>query len=76
MKTGFTTLDHGASDMVSAISFNSSGTRLALGSTDHKIRVFDQDEETWVLTDAWTGHDAEVLDVSTDLSCRCAFVEK
>ena len=51
--------------MVVAIGFNSSGTRLALGSIDHKIRVFDQDEnKTWNMIDAWTGHDAEVLDVS------------
>ena len=62
---GFTNFDHGAANVVLAVSFNSSGSRLALGSADHKIRVYDieQDEKS-TLIDQWRGHDAEVLDAS------------
>lgn len=62
---GFTNFDHGAADVVLAASFNSSGSRLALGSADHKIRVYDvEQDETSTLVDQWRGHDAEVLDAS------------
>lgn len=61
---GFRNFDHGAADVVLAVAFNSSGTRIALGSADHKIRVYDvEEDETSTLVDQWRGHDAEVMDV-------------
>lgn len=62
---GFKKFDHGAADIVLAVAFNSSGTRIALGSADHKIRVYDiEQDRSWNLVDQWRGHDAEVLDAS------------
>lgn len=62
---GFRNFDHGAADVVLAVAFNSSGTRIALGSADHKIRVYDiEQDKSWTLVDQWRGHDAEVLDAS------------
>ncbi len=61
----FRNFDHGAADVILAVAFNSSGTRIALGSADHKIRVFDiEQDENSTLVDQWRGHDAEVLDAS------------
>ena len=68
-KNGFTVVEHGAADLVLAAAFSPSGTRIALCSADHKIRVFDLDEDkNWSLLDQWRGHDAEVLDVSSSQS--------
>lgn len=62
---GFRSFDHGAADLVLAISFNSSGTRIATGSADQRIRVYDIEQNNdWVLIDQWRGHDAEVLEAS------------
>ena len=62
---GFRNFDHGAADIILAVAFNSSGTRIAVGSADHRIRVYDvQQNNDWVLIDQWRGHDAEVLDAS------------
>lgn len=62
---GFKSFDQGSADIVLAAAFNSSGTRVATGSADHKIRVYDiEQDQTWVLADQWRGHDAEVLDAS------------
>ena len=62
-KNGFQSFEHAAADIVLAASFNSSGTRIALCSADHKIRIYDLDgEDSWILIDAWRGHDAEILD--------------
>ena len=63
---GFTTVEHGATDVVLAAAFSHSGTRITLCSADHKIRVFDLDAiKRWHLVDQWRGHDAEVLDASS-----------
>lgn len=60
----FRNFEHGAADVVLAVAFNTAGTRIALGSSDHKIRVFDiEQDETSTLVDQWRGHDAEVLDI-------------
>lgn len=58
--------DHGAKDIILAISYNLYGTRLATASADHHVRVWDKkdDDGEWSLTDAWRAHDGEVLDVS------------
>lgn len=62
---GFRNFDHGAADVVLAVAFNSSGTRIALGSADHRIRVYDiEEDQTSSLVDQWRGHDAEVMDAS------------
>lgn len=62
---GFKNFDHEAADVVLAVAFNSSGTRIALGAADHKIRVYDvEQDETSTLVDQWRGHDAEVMDAS------------
>ena len=62
---GFRNFEHGAADVILAVAFNSSGTRIALGSADHKIRVYDvEQDETSTLVDQWRGHDAEVMDAS------------
>ena len=63
VKNGFQSFEHAAADIVLAASFNSSGKRVALCSADHKIRIYDIDgEDSWILTDVWRGHDAEILD--------------
>lgn len=63
-KNGFQSFEHAAADIVLAASFNSSGTRIVLCSADHKIRVYNIDEDNeYFLVDQWRGHDAEVLDV-------------
>ena len=68
-RTGFTVIEHGAADIILAAAFNHSGTRITLCSADHKIRVYDLDEEKrWSLVDQWRGHDAEVLDVGSSHS--------
>lgn len=62
---GFRSFDHGAADIILAIAFNSSGTRIVIGSADHRIRVYDIEQNNdWILIDQWRGHDAEVLDAS------------
>lgn len=64
-KQGFTSIDQTAADIVLSAAFSPSGTRIALGSADHKIRVYDSGQnDDWNLIDQWRGHDAEVLDVS------------
>lgn len=65
---GFKNFDHGAADIILAMAYNSSGTRLASGSADHRIRVYDlKQNDDWILIDQWRGHDAEILDAS--LTC-------
>ncbi|CAD6591556.1 MAG: epoxide hydrolase, soluble (sEH) [Alectoria sarmentosa] len=67
-KSGFQSFEHAAADIVLAASFNSSGTRIILCSADHKIRVYNIDQnDAYFLIDQWRGHDAEVLDASTTL---------
>lgn len=62
---GFKNFDHEPADVILAVAFNLSGTRIALGSADHKIRVYDvEQDETPTLVDQWRGHDAEVTDAS------------
>lgn len=65
VKNGFQSFEHAAADTVLAASFNPAGTRAALCSADHKIRIYSigQDKE-WSLLEQFRGHDAEVLDVS------------
>lgn len=65
---GFRNFDLGAADIILAMAYNSSGTRIAIGSADHRIRVYDLEQnDDWSSIDQWRGHDAEVLDAS--LTC-------
>lgn len=65
VKSGFQSFEHAAADIVLAASFNAAGTRVALCSADHKIRVYSiSQDKTWTLLEQFRGHDAEVLDVS------------
>ena len=69
---GFRSFEHGAADIILTIAFNSSGTRIVVGSADHRIRVYDIEQNNdWILVDQWRGHDAEVLDAS--LACSILF---
>lgn len=65
---GFQSFEHAAADIVLAAVFNHSGTRIILCSADHKIRVYNIDQnDEYFLVDQWRGHDAEVLDASIAL---------
>lgn len=67
-KNGFQSFEHAAEDLVLAASFNPCGTRIILCSADHKIRVYNIDQnDDYFLVDQWRGHDAEVLDASIAL---------
>lgn len=61
---GFQSFEHAAADIILAASFNTLGSRVAVCSADHRIRVYciDQDK-VWSLLDQFRGHDGEVLDV-------------
>lgn len=61
----FVMQQHGHKDMVEAVDFNAYGSRMALGSADGKIKVYDKTRDgTWTLCDTWGAHSAEVLEVS------------
>ena len=63
-KNGFQSFGHAAADIVLAADFNEAGTRVAVCSADHKIRVYSiSQHQVWNLLDQFRGHDAEVLDV-------------
>ena len=79
MESGFKNFNHGAADVVLAVAFSSCGTRLAVASADHKIRVYDlEHDQTWVQVDQWRGHEAEVLGASilVNYSSLAKFVDK
>src|ERR1700759_3840669 len=59
----FSTFEHGHHDLVLAVDFNFYGNRMVTASSDHRLKVWDKREETWVPIDAWRAHDAEVVDV-------------
>lgn len=65
-RNGFQSFEHAAADIILAAGFDAAGTKVALCSADHKIRVYiiSQDKD-WILLDRFRGHDAEVLDVCT-----------
>ncbi|KAK3109920.1 hypothetical protein LTR53_016328 [Teratosphaeriaceae sp. CCFEE 6253] len=61
----FHRLSHGHLDLVLATAFNLYGTRMATASSDHRVKVWDRNDQTgqWIVIDVWTAHDAEVTDV-------------
>lgn len=67
---GFSIQQHGHKDMVEASAFNSYGTRLALGSADGKVKVFDRLRDgSWTLCDTWGAHSGEILEVRVKPFC-------
>ena len=66
--SGFQSFENAAADAVLAISYNPSGTRYAVASADHKVRIYDSGNQysngQSTLMDQWRAHDAEILDVS------------
>ena len=87
MAHGFYPLSHANTEVVLAADFNRTGTRLATGSADHRIRVFELNEDEtsddgdsededggggqWELIEEWRAHNAEVSDVGTFLFLSC-----
>ncbi|KAF2864488.1 WD40 repeat-like protein [Piedraia hortae CBS 480.64] len=65
MEQEFHRFFHGHNDLVLAVSYNAYGTRLATASSDHRVRVWDRNDQTgkWDIAEAWTAHDAEVMDI-------------
>ncbi|GAM82698.1 hypothetical protein ANO11243_006810 [Dothideomycetidae sp. 11243] len=62
----FHRFSHGHQDLVLAVDYNFYGTRMVTASSDHKLKVWDRQEsssDSWIVTDVWTAHDAEVTDV-------------
>jgi nucleoporin SEH1 len=62
--TNITDFEAGHRDLVTVTKFNFYGNRLLTASLDHRVRVWDQQESGWELTDTWRAHDAEIRDVS------------
>ena len=61
---GFQSFENVAADAVLSIHYNSTGTRFATGAADHKLRIYEvEDDGQSKLIDQWRAHDAEVLDV-------------
>jgi hypothetical protein len=62
--TEFKPLTHGSKDIVLAAHYNVYGKRLVTGGADHRIRVFEKNQEDkWETFEVWKAHNAQVLDV-------------
>lgn len=73
MGTSFTDFETGHRDLVTVTKFNFYGNRIVTGSSDHRLKVWDQKDGQWQLTDTWRAHDAEIRDVSPLISaCESA----
>lgn len=68
MADGFADLDSGHRELVTVTKFNFYGNRLVTASSDHRMKVWDQKDGQWNLTDTWRAHDAEVRDVRSEQS--------
>lgn len=62
-QTSFQTFDHGHQDLVLAVDFDFYGTRMVTASSDHRLKVWDKEDDHWAVTDTWRAHDAEIVDV-------------
>lgn len=52
-----------------ATSYNNYGNRIAVGTTDGRIKVYDRAaDHTWVLCDTWRAHKGNVIEVPTPMS--------
>jgi WD40 repeat protein len=63
MSAGFSDFDAGHRDLVTVTKFNYYGNRIVTASSDHRMKVWDQKDGEWQLTDTWRAHDAEIRDV-------------
>ena len=64
MASGFADFDAGHRDLVLVTKFSYYGNRIVTASSDHRMKVWDQKDGQWQLTDTWRAHDAEIRDVS------------
>ncbi|OJJ46751.1 hypothetical protein ASPZODRAFT_16503 [Penicilliopsis zonata CBS 506.65] len=62
MASGFVDFDAGHRDLVTVTKFNFYGNRIVTASSDHRMKVWDQKDGSWQLTDTWRAHDAEIRD--------------
>lgn len=61
---GFREVCHAGKEDVVALELNPQGTRVAVASADHKVRVYDIDDEAiWVIVEQWRAHDAAISEV-------------
>ena len=66
---GFKSLDPQTTEVVLCAHYNYYGTRLVLGSADHRIRVYDKGADgIFNIADIWRGHDGEITDVGAPVS--------
>ncbi|KAL4931289.1 putative nuclear pore protein (SEH1) [Aspergillus undulatus] len=64
MSAGFSDFDAGHRDLVTVTKFNFYGNRIVTASSDHRMKVWDQKDNEWQLTDTWRAHDAEIRDAT------------
>ncbi|KAB8209907.1 amino acid permease-domain-containing protein [Aspergillus parasiticus] len=62
--SGFADFDAGHRDLITVTKFNFYGNRIVTASSDHRMKVWDQKDGEWQLTDTWRAHDAEIRDAS------------
>ncbi|KAL2815684.1 nuclear pore protein [Aspergillus granulosus] len=64
MSSAFADFDTGHRDLVTVTKFNFYGNRIVTASSDHRMKVWDQKDGEWQLTDTWRAHDAEIRDAT------------
>ncbi|KAL2831942.1 WD40-repeat-containing domain protein [Aspergillus pseudoustus] len=64
MSSAFSDFDAGHRDLVTVTKFNFYGNRIVTASSDHRMKVWDQKDGEWQLTDTWRAHDAEIRDAT------------
>ncbi|KAE8146208.1 nuclear pore protein [Aspergillus avenaceus] len=62
--SGFADFDAGHRDLITVTKFNFYGNRIVTASSDHRMKVWDQKDGEWQLTDTWRAHDAEIRDAT------------
>ncbi|MBE7180178.1 MAG: hypothetical protein INR71_03045 [Terriglobus roseus] len=61
--SSFQTFDHGHHDLVLAVDFDFYGTRMVTASSDHRLKLWEKQDDAWTAVDTWRAHDAEIVDV-------------
>ncbi|CEL01433.1 Putative Complex: the Seh1 protein from S. cerevisiae interacts with Nup84 [Aspergillus calidoustus] len=64
MSSSFADFDTGHRDLVTVTKFNFYGNRIVTASSDHRMKVWDQQDGEWQLIDTWRAHDAEIRDAT------------
>ena len=67
--------DAGHSDLIHDISFNYYGNRMTTCSSDQRIKVWNLENEQWVLCDSWKAHDRSINLTSAVLKANWAHPE-